>query len=601
MKTYQNRNEVEEEYKWDLTSFFKNEQDFNKTFAEVEKRIAKIPEYIGCTKDAYKLFEFLNFEIETTALFEDLYVYAHLINDEELGISKNIERKNKTIILNGKLETALSFFDPELLKLTNEEYQNLFITNPNLNEYKVLLDDIYRLKDHILNEEEDIIVTKLVNAMDHFDDISSTMLNKNHNYGKIKLSDGSKITITSTNFRKLMRDQNQEIRKKAYLSYHKVIDQYSDINANLLNSYISMEEQLAKIYKYQSSWEHKLFSLKLSDKVFKTLCQTTEKNLDVLQKFYTLKKHVLKLEPFNSYDLSVPMNQNTKEYTIKDAQEIIRKSLAPLGKEYLAKFEKIITNRYIDYCEYKGKCSGGYSFGTLKQDSRILLSFNGNLDSVSTIAHEAGHNVHHQFIKENNKIQYLNSPNIVCEVASLTNEFLLSNYLVNNGEDKLEKLAGLENILNVIENNLFGAVREGIMEQKMYEVVANDGSLTKEYLDNLSRKSLKKYCGPSIKVHKYAKDGWVTRSHYYMNYYLFSYAICVCVAAVVAEKIINNDQEMLKNYLQFLKTGSDQTPAEIYAILGIDLESEQTYDEAIKYFAKLINKYQEIYEGDGNE
>ena len=139
------------------------------------------------------------------------------------------------------------------------------------------------------------------------------------------------------------------------------------------------------------------------------------------------------------------------------------------------------------------------------------------------------------------------------------------------------------------------------MEKEMYDVVKNDGSLTKEYLDNLSLNSIKKYLGPSVKVSKYAKNGWVTRSHYYMNYYLFSYAICVCIAANVAKKIINHDEEMLNNYLQFLKAGSDKTTMEIYAILKIDLEDEKTYQEAINYFDELINKYQEIYEGDDYE
>ena len=135
----------------------------------------------------------------------------------------------------------------------------------------------------------------------------------------------------------------------------------------------------------------------------------------------------------------------------------------------------------------------------------------------------------------------------------------------------------------------------------MYNVVANDNSLTKEYLDDLSYKSIKKYCGSSVKVHKYAKNGWVTRSHYYMNYYLFSYAICVCVASNVAEKIISGDEEMLNNYLKFLKTGSDTEPKDIYAILNIDLEDEEIYQRTINYFEKLILKYQEIYEGDDNE
>ena len=84
--------------------------------------------------------------------------------------------------------------------------------------------------------------------------------------------------------------------------------------------------------------------------------ETTEDNLDILHKFFALKKAVLKLEPFNSYDTALPMSHNVKEYSIEDALAIIKNALKPLGNEYQEKFAKIITNHYIDYCEYKGKC-----------------------------------------------------------------------------------------------------------------------------------------------------------------------------------------------------------------------------------------------------
>ena len=594
MQKYNNRSEVPEEFKWDLTPFFKNEDEFNKTFNECSELVNELKKYVGCTKDANLVYEFLNKQVEVTALWEDLYVYSYLINDQELGISENIVRKNKTEKLEMELMQNSSFFAPELLKLSKEEYENLFISNSKLEEYRADLDKTYREKEHILTENEEKIVAELTTAMNHYDDMSSNLLNSQHNYGKVKLEDGSVVTIATNNYRSLMRNKNKDIRKKVYNLFNKKLSEYSQTNASLLNSYVSMNEAIAKIRKYKDSWNSKLFSLNLSDKVFKTLVKTTEDNYDVVNRYYDLKRRALGLDILNRYDISLEMAKSDIEYSIPEAQQLVREAIKPLGEKYLEKYDKVINNRYVDYCQYKGKCSGGYSFSTMRQDSRILMSFNYNLDSVSTLAHEAGHNVHHQFVNECNPLQYRFPSSIVAEVVSLTNECLLSSYLAENGKTKEEKLAGIANILGVITSNLFDAVREGKLEQDIYKEVLKNGMVTKDFLDKKSKSSLKKLYGSAVKCDKYAANSWVTRSHYYMHFYLYSYAICISVATNVAKKILEGDKNMLDNYYKFMKLGSDKWPMEAFEVLGVDLESPLVYQNAIDYFDDLIKKYEEV-------
>ena len=594
MQKYNNRNEVPEEYKWDLTPFFKNDDEWEESYKKTSELIDELKNYVGCTKDANKLYDFLNKQIEAVALWEDLYVYAYLINDQELGVSESLIRKNKAEALETLLVGNTSFFAPELLSLNVKEYEQLFVDNSKLLEYKADLDKTYREKEHILNASEEKIVSELVNAMNHYDDMSSNLLNSEHDYGKVKLDDGEVVTIATNNYRFLMRNKNVNIRKKVYNLFNKKLAQYSASNAMYLNSYVNMNETIAKIRKYKDSWNSKLFGLNMSDKVFKTLVQTTENNLKSLHRYYELKKEVLGLDVLHRYDLSLEMAKSDKEYSIPEAQKLIREALKPLGEDYLTKYDKIIKNRYIDYCQYKGKRSGGYSFSTVLQDSRILLSYNYNLDSVSTIAHEAGHNVHHQFVNENAAPQYRFVGSIVAEVISLTNECLLSNYLAEHGSSKNEKLAGIANMLGVIANNLFDAVREGKIEQEMYKEVRNGGMITKDFLDKKSRNSLKKYYGPAVKSDKYVSNSWVTRSHYYMNFYLYSYAICISVASSVANKILSGDNDMLNKYYEFMKLGSDNWAIDAFKVLGVDLESPDVYQNAINYFDELIDKYYEI-------
>lgn len=593
MQKYNNRSEVPQEYKWDLTSFYKDDKDFNDSIKVCSEKINELKDYVGCTKDANKLYEFLCKQINVVALWEDLYVYANLLVDQDLSVDENLAKKNKTESLYNEYNLNVSFFAPELLKLNKDEYEKLFIDCPSLEEFKADLDKTYREKEHILTESEEKIVSELVNSMNKFEDMSSTMLNSEHDYGKVKV-DGEVVVIAPTNYRRLMKNKDVNIRKKVYKSFNKVLDRYASSNAQYLNGYVSMNNSLAKIRRFKDSWDSRLFELNLSDKVFKALIKATESNLDVLQKYFTLKKDALGLDELHMYDMALDMANNDKEYSIKEAQEIVRESIKPLGDEYVSKYDRIIKNRFIDYCQYKGKCAGGYSFATVRQDSRILMSFNYNIDSVSTIAHESGHNVHHQFVNQNNKEQYRFTSSLVAEVISLTNEILLSEYLANNGSSKEEKLSGLANVLGVVASNFYGAVREGKMEQDMYKEVFKGGSLTKEFMNKLTRKYLKKYYGNTVKLDKYASNSWINRSHYYMHFYLFSYAICMSVALNVASKILNGDKEVLDKYYEYMKCGSDKWPQEVFMVLGVDLEDENVYIDAIKYFDTLIDKYYKI-------
>ena len=593
---YKSRNDIPDKYKVKMDDYYKDEKDFESHLIKLKDNIEELKNYKNKLTDANKLYEFLNLYINTLSEWENSYVYSFIKDDLELGNSKNIERKNKTLVLMNEFELNTAFFVPEILKLEKEEYNKLYDVCHKLKEYKYYLDDIIRNKEHTLSEDEEKIITSLVNSMNNFDDVSSTMLNSEHNYGKIKLSNGDVETISTNNYRKLSKDKNERIRKKLYDKFNKKLDEYSTTNAMLLNNYIKMNVTLAKLRHFDSAWDSSLFGIRLSNKVFESLISASEENIDVLSKYYKLKKKVLGMNKIHKYDMNLELVHSPKKYEIEEAQKIILDALRPLGEDYLNKFKKIFDNNYIDYCGYKGKVSGAYSASSLNNDSRIVMSFNEDIDSISTIIHEGGHNVNHQYIKENNPMQYREISVRIAEVASLTNECLLSYYFLEYGKTKEEKLNGLENILRVFASNFYGAIREGKMELDMYNLVEKDGTITKDFMDSLSYNSLKKYYNNEVVLDKNIKNDWINRSHYYMKFYLFSYAICISIATVVANKILSGDKTMLDNYLRFLSTGGDITPKDAFLILGIDIESKNTYVDAIKYFDSLIEKFEKIYD-----
>lgn len=591
MSKYKSRSEVEEKYKWDLSDFYKNDEDFNKDLEIAKERIKKEEKYRNCVKNSKELYEFLKYDEETECLVENLYVYSFMKDDEELGNSVNINRKNNALEVITLYMNMISFFNPSLLSLSKEEYNDLF-NNKDLLKYKFMLDEIYKSKDHILSEKEEIIINELNSSMNNFDDISSNLLNNEHNFGEV-LIDGKKEEIHTTNFRKLMKNKDKKIREEVSLKFKEVLDRYGGTSASLLNSYVKSNITNAKLHNFKDAWDKKLFDYNMVNEAYASLISAVEENLDSLHKFYSLYKINNNLKELHTYDLYLDLANNNKKYSIEEGIDLIRKAILPLGEEYMKCFNKIIDNHYIDYCEYKGKCSGGYSVNTPDHDSRILLSYNDDLSSVSTIAHECGHNVHHQFVMKNNDLVYRDITTLVAEVVSLTNECLLSNYLATNGT-KEEKLEGISNLLEVIASNLFNAVREGKMEKDFYNYVLEGNALTKEYMNDLDLESIKKYYGKDVILDKYSNTGWIRRSHYYMDYYLFNYAFCISVALSNAKKIINKEEGALDRYIKFISLGSDVYPLDAFKVLGYDLRDKKVYLDAIKYFDELIEKYIEI-------
>ena len=198
MQTYQNRNEVPVKYKWNTELYFKNEEEYQAAYQKCQQQIALFKNYQNHIKNPQKLYEFLNLLVDVNKIEGCLEVYAMALDDQELGIPENAARLGALEDLICQFEVSTNFFRSELLKLSKEEYASLFSSEPKLEEYRAFLDDIYRTKEHVLSDEEEILLTEMLSAVNDYESTASNLLNQENNYGKIKVN-GETILISSTN------------------------------------------------------------------------------------------------------------------------------------------------------------------------------------------------------------------------------------------------------------------------------------------------------------------------------------------------------------------------------------------------------------------
>ena len=594
MENYKSRTEVPEKYKMNVSDYYKNNSEWNEEYQKTESQLFTLKNCEGKLKDPKTLEEYLEKSIDVTCSIIDLYIYAMVSHDLDLKNDEYLEMYNKACSLFSKQSEALAFAVPELLALDEKQFKELFKQNPGLNKYKAYLENIYEEKPHVLNKSEEEILAILTETFDSYQSLSSNLINLENDYGTIEI-DEKTIQISSNNYRILMKNKNESIRKTVREKYYGKLAEYQKTSAMLLNAFVKDNINLAKIRKYNSPWDEKLKTEHLPNKLFTSLKTAAKEKATANENFYKLMQKALKKDKLHVYDESLDWIEAKQNFTIEDAIQTIKNALSVLGTTYIERLTEVFDNHDIDFCQYKGKVSGGYCISSKnKKSSKIVLSFTGDYESVSTIAHEAGHSVHYKYIKANNPKWYVESSTFCSEVASLTNEFLLNNYLAQNSTEKSVKLKAIENTIKTFQTNFFGAIYEGELEEEMYKYAMEGNTITANYLSSTIKKLFKKYKEFIDSEDKYLELMWIRRSHYYMPFYLYSYAVCVSGAAVLADKISSKDKDILQKYEEFLKSGEDIKPIEVYKKLDIDITDKKVFESAIEYFQKQINLYEEL-------
>ena len=597
VKEEKQRSEIEDKYKWDLTRMYKDENEFNLDCDNLTHLFEKLNDFKGIiTKDSNTLYEYLKLEEQIDIIFTNLYVYASCKNDVDLTDKDSQKQYNKVLDLLSKYDDISSFTTPELLKTDYKKIKEYVKENDKLKEYAFDLEQIYRYQPYILSESEEKLVSNLTELSLKFKNNFNIINNTLVDLGYIKDEDDNNVKLTNGNYSKYIKSNDRRVRKEAFEAKGKAYKKFSNLISTDYEAYIKACSMIAKAKKYNSSMDMYLFPDAVSKEVYDNLLKVSDDNLNVLHKYFKIRKDILKLDSLEPYDLSAPLVKNyNKVYKPEDAKELICKALSIYGDEYVNQIKNFFDNRNIDFYPNKGKKVGYYQNDSYK-DILVFGNYNDDFSSVSSIAHELGHAMHSYYSKKSNKPHLAEYTILVAEIASLTNQILLSNYVINNSDDKELKLYVLSDMIEVIADNFFGTLSLGsVFEKIVHEKVFNGEVLSEEDFNNIYGKIIKRHNGSLVNDSEYLKYNWCRIPHFYTPFYYYKYSIGVCGACYVAKKILLGDKEFLNNYLNFLKLGGSMMPLDELKTIGFDLSNIKVIEEGINYLDELIDKFKELY------
>ncbi|MBK5200251.1 MAG: oligoendopeptidase F [Spirochaetaceae bacterium] len=587
------RSEVHLKDTWDLTKIFATDKAF---YAALEKfkneEIVEAEKWKGLlAKNKENLLKGFEWMKNSNLKLESLFGYAQLKSSEDSSNVENQKMISQISSIYAIYLSQLAYWDTEILSIENQLLEK-YISDPDFTDISVTLSRLKRQKEHILSEKEEKILAAQMEVGGKASKIFSDLTNVDFKFGEINGK-----PLTQSTFGIFLKDKDENIRKQAYDQLYKIYADHKFTLSNVYETSIRQDIFSSTVRGYKSTRGRKLFSDNVDEEVYDNLIKEVHKGLPILHRYYKLRARLMGKDKIHHYDVYTSLVDGYEaHHSYEEAIDLISNAIKPLGEGYRTTLiNGLTTERWVDKYENDGKKSGAFSSGTYTSNPYILLNYNEeSLRDIFTLIHEGGHSMHSHYSNLNNN--YFNADYTIfeAEVASTFNEQLLAAYLLKKSKDDKEKAYILGKQIDDVLATLFRQTMFAEYEHTMHVLAEEGKPITLDIMRGEYKKLLELYFGDDVILEENSDLEGLRIPHFYSSYYVYKYATGISAAIALSRKVLNGNEDDLKEYMSFLKSGGSKFPIDTLKMAGVDMRSPQPIDNAIKHFENMLNEFESI-------
>lgn len=586
------RAKMRREDTWALEDLYATEEAYRKDAEtlreEIESFVAyrgKLNESSGVLLQALQAYERMGLRNER------VYVYANQSLHQDMGDHHYQKMALEAQNLMNQLNQAVSFLEPELLSIPQDVWEKYYAEDARLEKYRRFLDEILRRRPHTLSEEKEALMARIEELGQAPSNIFSMFNNADLTFSPIRNEKGETVALTQGNYIRFMESKDRQVRKEAFTSLYEGYSKFSNTLAAVYEANAKQAAFFAKERGYDSALEASLDGGNIPVSVYDNLISTVRDHLDLLHQYMEIRKKRMGLSELHMYDLYVPMVESPdRSISFEEAKRIVTEGLAPLGEDYQRLLEKGFSQRWIDVYENEGKRTGAYSWGAYGTHPYVLLNFQGNLNSVFTLAHEMGHALHSYYSDGAQDYLYAGYRIFVAEVASTCNEALLIHHLLENAQSEEERMYLVNYFLEQFRTTLYRQTMFAEFEKQTHQMSSEGSPLTAEVLCEIYGNLNRDYFGTGVALDKEICYEWARIPHFYTPFYVYQYATGFSAAISISSRILKGEEGIVEKYKSFLSGGSSKDPIDLLKICGVNMESPQPVEEALQVFASCLKE-----------
>lgn len=586
---------------WNLTHIYKTQEDFEKDLDYAKKVILPgITELEGKLKNEEDLVKYFDLERKANEVLNHLGRFASRRSDLDKKDVKNLSDLAKIDNLFNDFGSADSYSTPEILSLGKEHREKFFLNHPEYKDFDFQVEKIFRGEKFTLPAVEERLLSYYAPLEGSGSSLYSQLSVGDYTPKKITLSSGKEVEVNRSNWTSLEGSlENPEDRKKVFLSLYSWYNEHKNTYGEIYNSVVQSELSERKARGYSSILQEHLYHNKIDESVFHNLVEAANENAEPLHKYYEIRRKYFGLDHHRSYDRFLSLAKSEKKYTYEEAKEIFFDSIKDYPEDYQKKAQDVLAEGYVDVYPRSGKRTGGYSSGSANVHPYILLNFNGDLEDVFTLAHEAGHSVHTLYSEEAQPLVKQDYTIFVAEIASTFNEHNLLDYFRKSKSlSKNDKIALLQKSIDQIVSTFY---RQTLFAQYEYEISqkAERGEpINYQVLSDERTKLYKAYYGIDITEEKLKPLVWAYIPHlFYTPFYVYQYATSFTASMLIYKNFRSGTKDAFDNYLKMLKSGGSRYPIDEVKLAGVDLTKKEAFSavtgrrkELVEELDKLLNE-----------
>lgn len=591
------RHEIDERYQWDLTTVFPTDQAWEEELASLQEAVAAAQGYAGHLLDsAARFLEISEVQLELMRRIEKLYVYASMKNDQDTREARYQEFQAKANSLYSQFSQTFAFYEPEFLAITEEQLEQFYREEPRLKQYAHQLERLLSKKSSVLSQEVEEVLAASSEIFESASETFGVLDNASIRFEEVADEDGHLMPLTHGTFISYMESKNRDVRQEAYENMYAGYEQFQHTYAKTLQTNVKVHNLNAKLRHFSSAREAALSANFVPESVYDTLVEAVNAHLPLLHRYVNLRKKLLGLDDLKMYDMYTPLSETDYKFTYEEALDKARETLKVFGPEYSELVEKAFTERWIDVQQNEGKRSGAYSGGSYDTNAFMLLNWADTLDNLFTLVHETGHSMHSELTRKNQPYVYGHYPIFLAEIASTTNENILTEKLLEEVTDDKVRFAILNHYLDGFKGTIFRQTQFAEFEQAIHKADQEGEVLTADFMNQLYGEINERYYGLPAAENPQIQYEWARIPHFYYNFYVFQYATGFAAASALANKIVHGTQEDIDRYLDYLRAGASDYPIHVMQKAGVDMTKADYLNDAFKVFEERLNELEALVE-----
>lgn len=595
--TLPERKDVPIEETWDLDSIFPTIADWQASLKSVSDRIPELTQFQGrLSEGPQTMLTCINLMTELMRQAAKVMSYGSLGAATDANNQDALARMGQGMGLMHKMASASSFIKPELMNIGIDILRQWLKEEPSLQIYTHFIDDLEHEQAHIRSQEVEEVIALAGQAAGASFQTFTSLTSSEIKFQPAVDSQGQEHEVGQSSIDGLITHPDREVRRTAWQSY---ADGYIAMRNTLANTQLGgLHKDLfnMRAHRYNSCLEASLYQHDIPTEVFYNLVDVFKKNLPTWHRYWNLRKKALKLDEFQVFDIKAPLNQEPPVIPFMQAVDWICEGMAPLGAEYVNTLRRgCLEERWVDRAVNKGKRQGAFSSGVYDTHPFVLISYQDNVFSLSTLAHELGHSLHSFTTNKQQPFIYSRYAMFVAEVASNFNQAMVRDHLLKTRTDPAFQLALIEEAMSNFHRYFFIMPTLARWELAMHEAVEKSAPLNARLMSRQCAALFKEGYGNEV-VFDEERIGitWAQFQHMYMNFYVFQYATGISAAHALANRILAGVENAVPDYLAFLGSGGSDYPINLLRKAGVEMTQPEPVEKAFAYMSSIVDRFEKL-------